>query len=234
MVEGPRGVEATLEAGAAIEVAFIESGFQSGLVDDLTAADVDIRRVESGVLERVLSTVSPQPIAAIVARPDTPGTPVAADEGSGPVIVLAGVSDPGNVGTIIRSAVAAGATAVVVGPGSADPFGPKAVRSSVGTIFEAEIHQPASLDAAISELRATGWTVLGAEPRGGTAHHLIDLSGPVALVLGGETAGLPSATAFDDSVTIPQLGPAESMNVAMAATVLLFEAARQRTAGNDP
>jgi TrmH family RNA methyltransferase len=186
------------------------------------------------VLDRVLSTVSPQPIAAVVARPVVAATPITVEEGAGPVVVLAGVGDPGNVGTIIRSSVAAGARAVVVGPGSADPFGPKAIRSSVGSVFEAEIHEPDDLADAIGALRDVGWTVLGAAPRGGTAHYLADLVGPVALVLGGETAGLPPAIAGDSVVTIRQLGPAESMNVAMAATVLLFEAARQRNADDGP
>lgn len=233
MVEGPRAVESTFESGASIEVVFVDAGHDHALVGDLVAAGVDVRPVEAGVLERVLSTVTPQPIAAIVARPTPPAGPIEPDEHGGPVVVLAGVGDPGNVGTIIRSAVAAGARAVVVGPGSADPFGPKAVRSSVGTVFEAEIHQPGDLGAAVTALREAGWRVWGAAPRGGVAHHLADLSSPVALVLGGETAGLPPATA-DTLLTIPQIGPAESMNVAMAATVLLFEAARQRTAGIDP
>jgi TrmH family RNA methyltransferase len=231
VVEGPRAVHAAIGSGAMLETVFVESGHDDGFVEGLTGSGINVRLAAPGVLERVLSTASPQPIAALVVRPSPPvePQPVAA---VGPVVVLAGVSDPGNVGTIIRSSVAAGAVAVVVGPGSADPYGPKVVRSSVGTVFEAAIHEPDDLPAALIRLRSGGWRLLGTDAHAGTAHHQADLAGPVALVLGGETAGLPDDFVADELVTIPHAGPAESLNVAMAASVLLFEAARQRTLAN--
>lgn len=214
-----------------LETIFVESGYDDAFVEGLSGSGINVRLVAPGVLDRVLSTVSPQPIAALVVRLKPPAEPEAV-VAVGPVVVLAGVSDPGNVGTIIRSAVAAGAVAVVVGPGSADPYGPKVVRSSVGTVFEAAIHQPDDLAAALTRLRSAGWRLLGTDAHAGTAHHQVDLAGPVALVLGGETAGLPDDFVADELITIPHAGPAESLNVAMAASVLLFEAARQRTVGN--
>lgn len=222
-----------IEAGAVVDAVFVDAGLDDERITDLVPGGTDVRPVAPGVLDRVLSTTSPQPVAAVVARPDTSHPPGEAF-GSGPVLVLAGIADPGNMGTIIRSAVASGAGPVLVGPNSADPFGPKAVRASVGTVFHAVVHEVIDLGGALAGLRGSGHTVLGAAPRGGRPYDETDLTGPTALVLGGETAGLPEVVADDARVTIPQLGPAESINVAMAATVLLFEAARQRGPGKCP
>jgi TrmH family RNA methyltransferase len=231
VVEGPRAVRTAVEAGVAIEAVFVEPGRHDDLVVDLASRGIDVRPVAVGVLDRVLSTTSPQPVAAVAARPDTAGPISPGDSGFGPVLVLAGIGDPGNMGTIIRSVVAAGSGPVLVGPGSADPFGPKAVRASVGTVFHATVHEVDDLGQALSGLRASGHSILGAAPRGGQPHHEADLTGRTVLVLGGETSGLPDAVAGDGLVSIAQTGPAESLNVAMAATVLVFEAARQHVHG---
>lgn len=234
VVEGPRAVATAVEAGATVQAVYVEVDSHRELGAELAARGLEIRPVAVGVLDKVLSTASPQPIAAVVARPET-ATPIGtARAGSGPVLVLAGVSDPGNMGTILRSVVASGAGPVLIGPSSADPFGPKAVRASVGTVFHADVHELDDLSTVLGELRAAGWSILGAAPRDGRPHDQVDLTGPTVLVLGGETSGLPDAVAEDDVVSIPQLGPAESMNVAMAATVLVFEAARQRSRGEMP
>jgi TrmH family RNA methyltransferase len=217
-----------VEAGAAVEAVFVETGAHQDLVARLRAEGVDVRPVRPGVLDRVLSTTSPQPLAAVAARPDPAGR--RPGDGDGPVLVLAGVGDPGNVGTIIRSAVAGGAGPVLLGPHCADPFGPKAVRASAGTVFSASVGEVGDLNEALAELRRSGHTVLGAAPRGGRAHHDLDLTAPTVVVLGGEVAGLPEGVVPDATVSIPQPGPVESMNVAMAASVLVFEAARQRAA----
>lgn len=234
MVEGPRAVRTAVEAGAAVEAVFFEPGRHDDLVFDLTSQGIAVRPLAAGVLDRVLSTTSPQPIAVVVARPDTAAPPPPGRAGEGPVLVLAGIGDPGNVGTIIRSVVASGSGPVLIGPGTADPFGPKAVRASAGTVFHAAVHEVDDLRSALGDLRSSGHSILGAAPRGGQAHHDADLTGAIALVLGGETAGLPEAVADDALVSIPQIGPAESMNVAMAATVLVFEAARQRRQDERP
>jgi TrmH family RNA methyltransferase len=140
-----------------------------------------------------------------------------------PVVVLAGVSDPGNAGTVIRSAAAAGAAGVLVTPGSVDPTNPKVVRASAGAIFALPV-------ATVEDLSTLGLTTVGAVA-GGLSPDEVDLSGPVALVLGGEAAGLPEDELFDTEVALPLGGGVESLNVAMAATVLLYEARRQRNGG---
>lgn len=221
-----------VDAGAEVDVVFVEVGRHDELAADLAVNGVAVRPVAEGVLAGVLSTRTPQPVAAIAARPDTTGPRLPVD--GNPVMMLAGVGDPGNVGTIVRSAVAAGAGPVVVGPACADPFGPKAIRAAAGTVFRAAVVEVDDLALALPPLRDAGHAVYGAAPRGGRAHHDLDLTEPTVIVLGGETAGLPTAVAGDPVVSVPQPGPAESLNVAMAATVLLFEAARQKAASGSP
>src|SRR4029079_1172833 len=136
-------------------------------------------------------------------------------------VVAARLVDPGNAGPIIRSAEAAGADAVVLTPGSVDPFNPKVVRASAGSLFRVPV-VTASLDS-ISLRR------LGTSSHHGEDYTAVDLTAPVALVIGNEAHGLPDDAAVEGWVTIP--AAVESLNAARAATVLLFEAARQRRTG---
>ena len=150
------------------------------------------------------------------------------------VVVLDRVSDPGNLGTILRSAEAAGADLVVLTPGGVDPFNPKVVRSSAGALF----HVPV-VTSTIDEVAAAGFELFGTTSHGFPGRTVVsytdaDLSGRIAVVMGNEAAGLPDD--WNDTVgpvrswiTIPHSGRSESLNVAMATTVLVFEAARQRT-----
>ncbi len=149
---------------------------------------------------------------------------------AGCVLVLAGVSDPGNVGTLVRAAEASGAVGVVVGPGTADVFSPKVVRASAGSIFGVPIAVVDDVVAALAELAAGDRRRYGTVAAGGTPYTDGDLAGPIALVLGNEAHGLPADVerALDGLLTIPMAGSAESLNVAMAGSVLLFEAKRRR------
>ena len=152
---------------------------------------------------------------------------------AGPLaLVLVGVSDPGNAGTLLRSAEASGAGAVVFCDGSVDPFGPKCVRSSAGSVLRLAVARDGDSADALAACAAYGRRTVGTVVRVGTPYDTVDLRGPVALVLGNEAHGLPPgvADAVDEAVTIPMAGRAESLNVAMAGTVLCFEALRQRRA----
>ena len=168
-----------------------------------------------GLIERIASTKAPQPLLAIVQTRDTV---VPADASL--VIVADRLGDPGNAGTIIRSAEAAGADAVVLTPGSVDQYNPKVVRASAGSLFRVPVVTAALVDVALRRL--------GASSHHGDDYTTVDLVAPVALVIGNEAHGLPGDTALDGWVTIP--AAVESLNAAMAATLLLFEAARQRRA----
>jgi RNA methyltransferase, TrmH family len=184
--------------------------------DTLVELDVPCEELAPNVMERVASTESPQPVLAVVTM-RTAALPADATF----VLVADRLADPGNAGTIIRSAEAAGVGAVVLTPGSVDPFNPKVVRASAGSLFRVPVVE-ATLDS------------LSAYRRLGTSSHRGDVytdpvyHGRVAVVVGNEAHGLDDDAAIDQWITIPHAGPAESLNVAMAATVLVFEVARQR------
>lgn len=146
------------------------------------------------------------------------------------VLALAGIQDPGNVGAIVRTAAAAGATGVVAMDGSADPYGWKALRGAMGGTFRLPVARRATLDAITAAARTANCRLIAAVPRGGTPLPRVDLRQPCALLLGAEGGGLDAtlAEAAEERVTIPMARPVESLNVAVAAALLLYEAARQR------
>jgi len=145
-------------------------------------------------------------------------------------MMLDHVQDPGNVGAIIRAAEACGATAVVAGPGTADPFGWKALRGSMGSAFRLPVASAGDTAAAIDAARQAGLQVFATVPRGGTPLAAADLRGPAAIIVGGEGAGLSDEllAAADGSLTIGMHGAVESLNVSVAAAIVLYEASRQR------
>lgn len=148
------------------------------------------------------------------------------------LLVLAGVQDPGNVGAIVRAAAAFGATGVATLHGSANPFSWKALRGAMGATFKIPVAAAATLHDVIDAAAAHRVRLIAAVPRGGTPLPDLDLRSPSAVVLGAEGAGVPAATmtAAHETVTIPMLAPVESLNVAIAAALILYEAARQRAA----
>lgn len=228
VIEGPTSTAEAVGAGIVCRTQFVphESGAAvEGAGEVVTLAD--------GVIERVGSTKRPQAPLTIAEMPphDAAGLGTATF-----VVVLDRVADPGNLGTVIRSAEAAGADAVAVTPGSVDPFNPKVVRSSAGAIFHIPVVEATLDDVASFGLDLIGTSSHDAERRTVSPHTDADLTGRIAIVLGNEAAGLPDE--WDDDVgpipqwiTIPHRGRSESLNVAMAATVLVFEAARQRSVG---
>ena len=146
------------------------------------------------------------------------------------VVVLAGVQDPGNVGAIIRSCAAFGATGVVAIEGTANPFGWKALRGAMGGTFRIDVAARGTLLDVIAASRDAGVPLVAAVPRGGTPLPQADLRGPFAIIMGGEGAGVSETAiaASEHRVTIPMRAPVESLNVATAAALILYEAARQR------
>ena len=140
------------------------------------------------------------------------------------------IQDPGNLGAVVRAAEAGGASGVVTTPGGADPFGWKAVRGSMGSVFRLPVAQADSAAAMIDRARAAGLQVVAAVGHGHTPMHEVDLARPTLIVLGSEGQGLaPELLASADSrVSIPMTPPVESLNVAVAAALLVYEARRQR------
>lgn len=214
MVEGAGLVAQAVAAGWRVEEQFVDTDAGGEPVP----CDAPVFELGPGVLARAASTESPQPVLAVV-RMRERSLPARA------TFVLAAdrLADPGNAGTLLRSAEAAGADAVLLTPGSVDPYNPKAVRASAGSLFRVPV-----VVGELEALRGAGLRLLGTSSHRGEAYTEVDLRSPVALVVGSEAHGLADDAPVDGWVTIPHTGPAESLNVAMAATVLAFEVARQR------
>jgi TrmH family RNA methyltransferase len=235
VVDGPVLVAEALDAGVALVEVVAEPGAPGPLLARAAAAGAAVHRAAAGTLAGATDTVTPQPIAAVARLRAV--SPAAAATAAGPLaLVLVGVADPGNAGTLLRSAEAAGAGAAAFCDGSVDPFGPKCVRASAGSLFRLAVVRAASAGDVLDAIRAAGGSRVATAANGAhPAYDAVDLSGrsgPVALVLGSEAHGLPAAVAagVDTVVTIPMAGPTESLNVAMAGTVVCFEALRQRRA----
>lgn len=230
VLEGPRVVEGALARGAHIDALYVGAGAEAdsvALTERARTGGARIVTIADDAVERVGSTLSPQPVFAVAARP---ARSLAEIQGVAPVVVTVDVADPGNLGTIVRSAEAAGASGVVVCGSSVDVYNPKVVRSSVGAIFGLAVVEARDAGEVLDEMAAQGRRRIGTSARGGRRHVEADLATPCALVLGNEARGLDPVLddRLDETVTIPMSDPAESLNVAMAATVLLFESARQR------
>jgi TrmH family RNA methyltransferase len=225
--------EALLSGADLVQVFLSESARRRPDFDDLAA------RLEAGeaagrwecllvpdeLLERAAHTESPQGALAVF-RPRT-FTLADALAGDGPVVLLDRLADPGNVGLILRTAEAAGAAGVVVTPGTADSLNPKCVRASAGSVFRLPVAH-ARLDVAAAALVAARGRLYATSPHGGIEYCAADLSGRVGLLLGQEGGGLdPSLLERFAAIRIPT-GRVESLNVAMAAGILLYEARRQR------
>ena len=154
--------------------------------------------------------------------------------GAALVLIAIDVQDPGNLGAIVRVAEAAGATGLVAAGGSANPFGWKALRGSMGSAFRLPIASEISADEAVAEARRRGCRVIAAVPRDGRPVFGADLTGPIAVLIGGEGHGLSSAVtdAADDRITIPMQPPVESLNAAVTTALIVYEARRQRGTEN--
>ena len=216
-------------AAAAAPDAFWQSPAGVPVARALEIGGAQIYAASPAVIEAASPVRTPSGIVAVARW--QPAEPERVLEAQPALVVCAvEVQDPGNVGAIIRSADAAGATGVVVTAGSADPFGWKALRGSMGSAFRLPVAAGASLVEVCREARRRGVRIISTTPASGVGLYEADLSGPVMVLLGGEGAGLPPALqdAADARLSIPMRPPVESLNVAVAAAVILYEARRQR------
>ena len=226
VLEGARTLSEALAAG--IEpavVAIAEAAERTAAVRDALerlGAGVEVLTLTDRAFRSVAPAVSPQPVLALVPRPEAELPRSLAPDDL--VLVLVGVSDPGNVGTIVRTAEACGACCVVV-VGGADPWAPKVVRASAGSMLRVPVVREDDAADVLRELRAASAAIVAADPHDGERHDsgLLSERAPVALVLGSESHGLDRSLRFDHRIRIPMAGGADSLNVAMAATLLAFE-----------
>ena len=243
-LEGIRLIEEALNAGVHFEsVAYspeIESGSRGlALLEQLRAVPCRGAFVSKSVMEAIAATESPQGVIALVSRPHYELDDVFKDEPQ--LIVIADeLQDPGNLGTIVRTAEAVGATGLVTTRRTVDPFNLKALRASMGSALRVPIAADIALSDALSLCRDKQVILIATRPQhevgltdaagAGKRYDAVDLTGPVALVFGREATGASNEAlaAADAFVYIPMKPGVESLNVATAAAVVLYEAARQR------
>ncbi|WP_436796160.1 TrmH family RNA methyltransferase [Actinospongicola halichondriae] len=226
VVDGPTLVAEALASDVDVSAVYVEPDAPVDVMAAAEAAGVPVRAVASGALAKVTSPVSPQLVAALATIPPEPGTEVL----TGLVLVLVGVGDPGNAGTIVRFAEAAGASAVVSCADAVDPWNPKCVRASAGSLFRMPMLDAGSVDECVALLRGSGMTLISCDAGARAAYDDTDLTGDVAVLLGNEAHGLIDGAddAADVVVSIPMQGAVESLNVAMTGAIVAFESARQR------
>lgn len=232
VVEGPQAVRELLAHRPELaDVVYATTGYESWQdeIDELSYdRGVPLERVTDAVLAAMCETVHPQGVVAVARTWETPLE--TAFSGAKLVAVMHEVRDPGNAGAVLRAADAAGADAVVFAGESIDPFHPKVVRSTTGSLFHLPVAVAASLDEVIEAAQAAGVTPLAADVRGGDlleARAEGVLAAPVAWVFGNEARGLTEQDRelIGRAVKLPIYGAAESLNLATAASVLLYETA---------
>jgi TrmH family RNA methyltransferase len=236
VVEGVKVVREALAAGVDIDSVYVDrtgptsDGALEELLQEAYVAGSRVFDLAPGVLARVADTVTPQPVMAVVRQMDVPLAALRDAAAPELVVVCVDLRDPGNAGTVLRSAEAAGATGVVCCDGSVDLFNPKTVRASAGALFRVPVVARGDPAEVLAELGSWGLSRLATTPRDGEDYTEVDLTQPVAVIIGNEAHGLPAGldSLLDRQLTIPMAGRAESLNAGMATAVLCFEAARQR------
>lgn len=231
LLEGIRGIEEALNTGARIYEVLISpylfrNARGSKLYERLVDAGVEIHGVTAEVLEFVADTETPQGIVAIVGFPDLRpalhGTPL--------VMLAYEIRDPGNLGTLIRSADAFGLAGIILSGDVVDPFNAKCIRATMGSIFRVPLMSFDRVEDSIEFLKRQGFSIVAADVNAKTLSYDYDFQGKCGILLGSESHGLPREVVrlCDALVSIPMIGDAESLNAAVAGSVLMYEAYRQR------
>ena len=238
LAEGPQAVAEAFHCGARITDLFVTVHARTrhgDLVAAIAAAGIPVHVVSGEVMDELAQTVTPQGLLAVCGFVDVPLAKVAR-AAPGLIALLANVRDPGNAGTVLRTADAAGAHAVVFADASVDPYNGKCVRASAGSLFHLPVVAGTRLEEAVVTLREAGLRIVAADGRAGRS--LDDpevqarLAGPTAWMFGNEAWGLPPelVALADEPVAVPIYGRAESLNLAAAAAVCLYASARARQA----
>lgn len=230
VLEGVRLVEEAWKAGQKPEMSLFSSDLSARgreILEHFSGMGCPVEEVDAGVLQSLSDTETTQGILAVLPQPEA-GIPPDWDL----MLILDRIRDPGNLGTILRSGAASGVQAFVLTPASVDPFAPKVVRAAMG----AHLYVPIltldwpEITAACKQERPQPAQILVADSAGGSPSWQVDLRRPLALVIGSEAEGPQPAAlaAADGRVYIPMPGKAESLNAAVAASILLYEIIRQR------
>ena len=224
LVEGEVMLREAMKCGLTVRDVLAEADFIP-LAEELEAAGARACEVPRSLLEAVSDTRTPQGICASFDLPE----PLPLEDAPARIVALDGVQDPGNVGTIWRTADAAGFQGLLLGAGCADPLSPKVQRSAMGSGFRLPFMQAGDLPAALTALRARGWMVLASDLHGEDFYRRPDPGERFVLVIGSEAHGISQATrqAADALVKLPMRGGAESLNAAVAAGIMMYEMCRE-------
>jgi len=230
-IEGVRMLEEAVRSGVRFRAVFFSHSAESKASRLLPqiALQVETLLLPDKLFASVVPSEAPQGVAALAKWKSFTLEEVLSRSGVAPIIVLAGVQDPGNLGTILRSAEAFEAAGLVVGEGTASPFNPKVVRASAGSVFRIPVVR-AKLAQAIPVLKEHGVRLLATSSHKGTALPQANLQPPAAIFIGGEGAGISRdlISQMDEIVAIPHSERVESLNAGVAASIVMYEAQRQR------
>ena len=229
-IEGFRIVEEAIRSGLRLRVVFFSESAAprtEKLLSQL-GAQVETLLLPDKLFSSAVPSDAPQGVAALARWKELSREDVMAKSPAGPILVIAGVQDPGNLGTILRSAEAFGAGGVLLGEGTVSPYNPKVVRASAGSIFRLPLAR-AKLSESLSWIKDHGLRLVGTASHKGTPLDQAKLSGPLAIFVGSEGAGLSRdlIKEMDEVVAIPQASQVESLNAGVAASIVLYEAARR-------
>ena len=243
-IEGLRILEEAIRSGLRFSAVFFRESAQDRAERLLPqiGAQVDTLLLPDKLFDSLVPSESPQGVAALVRLKEFSLDDVLETERLqvGPIVVLAGLQDPGNLGTILRSSEAFGSAGVILGEGTVSPFNSKVVRASAGSVFRLPIvhgqghgnrkSATAKLDEISEKLRKHGVRLIATSSHKGTPLDQADLKGAVAIFFGNEGSGLPRdvMAKMDESIAIPHTAQVESLNAGVAASIVLYEAARQR------
>jgi RNA methyltransferase, TrmH family len=234
LAEGPQAVREALAHGGIVTQLFLTAAARARypeLAGQAGQQEADVHTVSGEVMADLAQTITPQGVLAVCRFVDVP---LATLTGAAPrlAVILANVRDPGNAGTVLRTADAAGAQGVIFSDASVDPYNSKCVRASAGSIFHLSLVVGGRVAGTVADLRAAGLRVLAADGKSGRSLDEIEprglLRGPTAWLFGNEAWGLPAdlVALADDTVAVPIYGRAESLNLAAAAAVCLYASAR--------
>jgi TrmH family RNA methyltransferase len=230
-VEGLRILEEAIRSGLRFRAVFFKESATPRAERLLSqfGDQVETLVLPDKLFASVVPSEAPQGVAALVRWKDFSLEEVLPKSQAGPVLVVAGVQDPGNLGTILRSAEAFGAGGAVLGEGTVSPFNPKVVRASAGSVFRLPLAR-AKLSEAVERLKAHGLRLIATASHKGTPLDQAKLLDPIAIFIGGEGAGVPRdlIKAMNEVVAIPQAPQVDSLNVGVAASIVLYELARQK------
>jgi TrmH family RNA methyltransferase len=230
-IEGPNLLDEAIRAGLHIHCVFASSENEAAAHQRMLPSGTEVLLLPHDVLCSALTTETPQPVAALIDPPTWTWEHLLRPRNNAAslLVVLAGLQDPGNLGAILRSAEAFGATGVISLPGTVNAWNPKALRASAGSVFRVPVIA-ANPTEAFARLRDSGIEVLVAAASAAVPADRVRLAHPTAFLIGNEGNGVAEdiAVLADGAISIPCPGPVESLNAAIAASVLLYEASRQR------